>query len=238
MANGLEEVCTKRAKARFVHGKLYNMRFSFSRGFTIIELLVVIAIVGILAAIVTANMSGGGARGRDAERKSDLRNLQSSIEAYKQRHGQYPRMGCTVGGDFISGENDCANYITGIDAARPFVPDFITVLPRDPRRGSNVGFAYVTNTTAGNVGTVYKAMVVNTAETETMTASSSVRSCDIGVTNSICPTTPSSHVCSPANTARFTRSYGVWGGYAEATAATPAATDALVRSRTALVICL
>lgn len=206
------------------------MRHSLRRGFTLIEVMVAVTVVAILSSVVLANMSTSGGKGRDADRKADLRILQSAIEAYKQQHGQYPRMGCTPGTDAISGENDCANYITGIDAARPFVPNFITTLPRDPRRGTNVGYAYVTNTAVGNTGTTYKVMVVNTVETETMGLTSAMRSCDVGVTNSLCPTTPSSHVCSPSNP-RFQRSYGVWGGYAEGS------TDLLVRSNTVAVIC-
>ncbi len=199
------------------------MRHSTERGFTLIELLVTISIIGILTAIVLANLGGSSARGRDADRKADLRILQLAVESYKHRYGSYPAMGCSPGADFLSGEDDCSDYITGIDATRPFVPDFIKALPRDPRRGANVGYAYITNTD----GTSYKLMVVDTLEAETMTASSQMRSCDIGVSNSICT---AASVCSPTHT-RFQKSLGVWGGYAEGV------DDAAVRTATELVIC-
>jgi prepilin-type N-terminal cleavage/methylation domain-containing protein len=200
------------------------MKSYFERGFTLIEVLVVVSIVGILSAIVIANMSRSSAQGRDADRKADLRILQLAVEAYKQRNGRYPAMGCIPGADLLSGENDCSNYVAGL------VPDYINALPRDPRRGSNVGFAYITNTAAGNSGTSYKLMVVNTVESETMATTSPMRSCDVGVTNSICSATPSTNVCSPSN-ARFQRSYGVWGGFADG------ADDTAVRSNTSAVIC-
>lgn len=54
------------------------------RGFTLIELLVVIAIIGGLSAIVLPNFMGARERARDAQRKSDLKQIQKAFELYKQ----------------------------------------------------------------------------------------------------------------------------------------------------------
>jgi prepilin-type N-terminal cleavage/methylation domain-containing protein len=54
-----------------------------SKGFTLIEMLVVISIIGILATIVIANMSGVRERARDAQRKSDISQIQKAMEMYK-----------------------------------------------------------------------------------------------------------------------------------------------------------
>lgn len=60
------------------------------KGFTLIELLLVIAIIGVLASFIMANLIGARARARDAQRKSDLRQMQAAFELYKADQGTYP----------------------------------------------------------------------------------------------------------------------------------------------------
>jgi general secretion pathway protein G len=62
-----------------------NFQFSKNRaGFTLIELLVVISILGVLTTLVISNVSGARERARDAQRKSDLKEIQNALELYKQ----------------------------------------------------------------------------------------------------------------------------------------------------------
>lgn len=65
----------------------------FQQGFTLVELLIVIAIIGVLAALLMANFIGVRQRARDAQRKSDLKQIQSALELYRSDIGSYP--GCT-----------------------------------------------------------------------------------------------------------------------------------------------
>lgn len=60
------------------------MYFSFreQKGFTLIELLVVIAIIGILTSVVLASLNNARAKGRDAKRVSDMKQLQLALEFY------------------------------------------------------------------------------------------------------------------------------------------------------------
>ena len=60
------------------------------RGFTLIELLVVVSIISILASLLIANFVGIRQRGRDAQRKSDLRQVQTALELYRADNGTYP----------------------------------------------------------------------------------------------------------------------------------------------------
>lgn len=54
------------------------------KAFTLIELLVVIAIIGGLSALLVPNFMGARERARDAQRKSDLKQIQKALEMYKQ----------------------------------------------------------------------------------------------------------------------------------------------------------
>jgi len=79
-------------------------------GFTLIELLVVISIIGILSTLLMANVGGVRERARDAQRKSDINQIQKALEMYKnsRKPPVYPA-GNTIdalttpltGGDFM-----------------------------------------------------------------------------------------------------------------------------------------
>jgi type II secretion system protein G len=62
-------------------------------GFTLIELLIVITIIGILASLVLANMAGARERARDAQRKADLRQVQTALRLYYNDFQGYPAHG-------------------------------------------------------------------------------------------------------------------------------------------------
>lgn len=66
------------------------MRKTNSKGFTIIELLVVIVIIGILVALALPQLFAAQARGRDTERKNDLKNIKTQLETYFNDEGSYP----------------------------------------------------------------------------------------------------------------------------------------------------
>ena len=60
---------------------------TMKKGFTLIELLVVISIIGILAAMVTVSFTSSQRQARDSARKSDIKQYQTSLEAYANNHG-------------------------------------------------------------------------------------------------------------------------------------------------------
>ncbi len=62
-----------------------------NKGFTLVELLIVIAIIGVLASLLMVNFVGIRQRARDAQRKSDLRQIQSALELYRSDQGEYPK---------------------------------------------------------------------------------------------------------------------------------------------------
>lgn len=72
------------------------------RGFTLIELLVVISIIGILAAISLVSFTGAQRQARDTQRKSDIKQYQTSIETFASKiNGLYPSRTTSVRPDTL-----------------------------------------------------------------------------------------------------------------------------------------
>lgn len=67
---------------------LQHNRNSF--GFTLVELLVVMSIIGVLAALAVGSFRTAQMRGRDAQRKSDLKQVAHSLELFYADYGRYP----------------------------------------------------------------------------------------------------------------------------------------------------
>lgn len=128
---------------------MINAKFQMLKGkfgFTLIELLVVISIIGILSTLILANFNAARERARDANRKSDLRQVQSGLRLYYNDGGQFPGDGgtnTTIYGCSATGVAACAwgSAWTGVGGVVYLQP-----LPRDPK---GVDYRY-DQTTADN----------------------------------------------------------------------------------------
>ena len=199
------------------------------RGFTLIELMVVISIIGILAGIVFVGARPAGEQSRDTQRQSDLRQVQTALGLYKNRHGRYPE-GCNAaeswsgqtGTDYACGSTNAPYILGNIGEGRAFA-EFMVNLPTDPKLNEDdSGYVYTVNSD----GSVYKFMAKNTVEAEVVTADHPFTSCAAS-----CAGSPSH--CS-ATSDQFQTSYAVWGGFA---ALSIASSDAQVQSATEEIIC-
>ena len=60
------------------------------QGFTLIEIVVVMAIIAVLTSIIVGGFRTSQARGRDAQRKSDLKQISNALELYHSDYNRYP----------------------------------------------------------------------------------------------------------------------------------------------------
>ncbi len=65
----------------------------YAKAFTLIELLVAISIIAIISTVLLANFNAARERGRDAQRKADLRNISTALRIYYNDYGVYPAHG-------------------------------------------------------------------------------------------------------------------------------------------------
>ncbi len=61
-----------------------------AKGFTLVELLVVIVILGVLAAVVVFSVSGITNNSDKSACKTQLRTIETAVEAYRAQEGGYP----------------------------------------------------------------------------------------------------------------------------------------------------
>lgn len=129
------------------------------RGFTLVELLIVVAVIGILAALLTANYIGVRQRTRDAQRKSDLKQIQSALELYRADQSSYPTTLSNCGTSLRSPDCTTSTYMRTV--------------PQDPQGGA---YTYSSN------GTTYTVIACLENGSDTQKDATNVAPCN-GTTN-------------------------------------------------------
>lgn len=100
-----------------------------------IELLVVVAIIGLLSAIILTNLGGSRAQARDAQRVSDVGQIQLALQLYYDRCNQYPSTLATTA------SNGCPSGVT--------LATYISSIPTPPSGAGQTSYDYATLTTSG-----------------------------------------------------------------------------------------
>lgn len=118
--------------------KFLKIKLRNKKGFTLVELLIVVAIISVLATLLMANFIGVRQRARDAQRKADIRQIQSALELYRSDQGNYPAaVNNAVGA--------CNSALTGGSST------YMQKIPCDPNSTYNSGDYYYTSS-----GTAYQ----------------------------------------------------------------------------------
>lgn len=125
------------------------------KGFTLIELLVVIAIVSLLSSVVLSSLNSAREKSRDARRYSDLAQIRSALELYRNDNGAYPVTANWRGECSSFGGYTADSVIPGL------VPTYIKELPSDPSMTNPNLNCYVYRSVPANSGVDYKLLDYN-----------------------------------------------------------------------------
>ena len=125
-----------------------------------VELLVVVGIIAILTAIITLNLLNSQKVARDTQRKSDIKMIQTALEAYRAQSGSFPKSCSTsglfnkfgqidiAGDDYIMGCSTVTHPVTLNDGYlnQLVVKNYLQQTPHDPHPGVGGGYFYYTDT--------------------------------------------------------------------------------------------
>ena len=110
---------------------------SQKKGFSLIQLLVVLAILGLLSSVVLANMQQVRMKARDAQRMSDMENIQLALRLYKDAKGAYPD--CASGMMLREGVPTPSGCTNNVDTA---IAPYMQKVPTDPLTSSGTAYKY------------------------------------------------------------------------------------------------
>lgn len=126
------------------------------RAFTLIEIMVVVVLLGILAAIVFAQVSGATDSAKSSSIKSQLQTIRGQLELYYTQHaGSYPTLAqLNANWTVMTGKTDISGAVSASGAFGPYLQQ----PPRNPIQDSAslaaspaVGVGWVYDETTGDI---------------------------------------------------------------------------------------
>lgn len=127
-----------------------RMKYMRLKGFTLVELLVVMAILSVLVSLIAGGFRSSQARGRDAQRKSDLKQIANSLELYYSDYNKYPDT-IPWGAEFTDGRTIYFKVVPR-DPTTP-ASDYLYRVPDMPTNQEFQLYAYLENTEDKDIDT-------------------------------------------------------------------------------------
>ena len=115
-----------------------------NQGFTIVELLIVIVVIGILALLVITTYSGIQQKARNSKRQSDVKSLQTQIEAFFSQNGYYPSRTDLNTGSWLTTNMKSLDQNALIDPSNPTQSKTLVASP------TAKSYAYAVTDSSGN----------------------------------------------------------------------------------------
>lgn len=135
-----------------------------NNGFTLVELLVVIAILGVLVTIGLVSFTSAQAKGRDTQRKSDLKQISSALEIYFNDHQSYP---ASLNGQILGCPSTSSTAcVWGSGQFTDGKTTYFKTLPVDPISTNNYFYRAVTVDSITNQGFQIFAKLENSQDKE------------------------------------------------------------------------
>ena len=103
-----------------------KLAYTSNLAFTLIEILIAISIIGVLLTLSFAGLQSSRSSARDAQRKSDIEDIRSSLEIYRSDCGSYPAQPLPWGSAIMgSGSGNCSASNT-----------YMSKVPQDPQNNT------------------------------------------------------------------------------------------------------
>lgn len=135
-------------------------------GFTLVELLIVISILGVLATIALVSFRGAQGRSRDAQRKSDLKQISTALNLYYSDYGKYPDSsnGQIQACPYNSGNGIGSTCTWGTGEFTDVRTVYFKALPKDPSSSNNYFYRSLSVDSVPNQGFQIYAKLENTQD--------------------------------------------------------------------------
>lgn len=140
------------------------------KGFTLVELLVVISVIGVLSTLVLVSFGPVQKQARDTQRKSDIKQYQSSLESYANKTD-----GIYVISETATDPSGFCDELTGTETC-----------PQDPKEGED-GYGYNMITDSAGSAYVLWALLENTEGYWVACSTGKVGVDDLEPSSSTCP---------------------------------------------------